>query len=85
MKTFILYDANDIAQGILSITVAQLTASAAAGANVEYCRGVIDAARAQALNYGIPWVGLVEDMEKALAGDGKLLEMVALALPGGGE
>lgn len=77
------YYPDDIAQGILSITVAQLAASAASGANVEYCRGVIDAARAHALNYGISWAGLVEDMEKVLAGNGRLLDLVALAPPGG--
>lgn len=78
------YDRNDIAQSIISITVAMLSASIASGApNVEYCRGVVDTARAHALNYGISWPGLIEDMCEALDGRGKLLELVALALPGG--
>ena len=74
---------DDVAQGILSITVAQLTASIASGPNVEYCRGIVDTARAHALNYGIPWPGLAGELHEALgdAGRGEVLGLVAGALP----
>ena len=73
-----IYFRNDIAQGILSITVAQLTASIASGPNVEYVRGVVDTARAHALNYGIPWPVLVTTMRSAIKDTGTpdLLELV---------
>lgn len=77
------YYPSDIAQGIAAVTVAMLSASAATGVNVEYVRGVIDTARAQALNYGIPWAGLAGQMREALGARGDLLELVARMLPGG--
>ena len=76
----------DIAQGIVAVTVAMLSASVAhGGTNVEYCRGILDTARAQALNYGIPWSGLMTTLYGTLS-DGErddLLDLVARALPSG--
>ena len=46
---------DDIAQGIVAVTVAMLSASIAHGStNLEYVRGVRDKSSAQALNCGIP-------------------------------
>ena len=81
-----VYFRNDVAQGIVAVTVAMLSASVATGAaNVEYCRGVVDTARAHALNYGIPWSGLARDLSETLsdAGRNDLLSLVTRALPGG--
>lgn len=62
-----VYFRDDIAQGIACVTVAMLSASMAhGGTNVEYCRGVMDSARAQAVNYGISWAALVADMRGLL-------------------
>jgi hypothetical protein len=78
-----VYFPNDIAQGIVAVTVASLSASVANGAaNVEYARGVIDSARAHALNYGISWAPLACEVREVLAGN-ELLDVVAWALPGG--
>jgi hypothetical protein len=81
-----VYFKEDIAQGIVAVTVAMLSASVAhGGTNVEYCRGVLDTARAQALNYGLPWMGLMGELRSTLS-DGErddLLELVARALPSG--
>lgn len=77
---------DDVAQGIVAVTVAMLsTAVAHGGTNVEYIRGVLDMARAQALNYGIPWTGLMGELRNALSDGGRddLLDLVARALPGG--
>ena len=79
-----VYFKDDVAQGIVAVTVAMLSASVAHGAiNVEYCRGVVDTARAQALNYGIPWSGLVCDLSLTLSDAGRddLLALVTRALP----
>ena len=46
----------DIERGILAITVAKLNAAAAhENINIEYCRGVVEAAEAYALMFGVPW------------------------------
>jgi len=79
-----VYFKDDVAQGIVAVTVAMLSASVANGAvNVEYCRGVVDTARAHALNYGIPWSGLACDLSQTLsdAGRNDLLDLVTRALP----
>jgi len=79
-----VYFKDDVAQGIVAVTVAMLSASVANGAvNVEYCRGVVDTARAHALNYGIPWAGLECDLSRTLsdAGRNDLLGLVTRALP----
>jgi hypothetical protein len=75
---------DDIRQGLVSVTVAMLsTAVAHGGTNVEYCRGILDALRAQVLNYGIPWSGVVTELQAALvdAGRGEMLELLLPALP----
>ena len=80
-----VYFKNDIAQGIVAVTVAMLSAAVANGAaNIEYCRGVLDTNRAHALNYGIPWTGIAVDLRQTLsdAGRNDLLELVTRALPG---
>ena len=83
-----VYFKDDIAQGIVAVTVAMLSTSVAhGGTNVEYCRGILDTARAHALNYGIPWSGLMGELRGMLS-DGErndLLELVARVLPSGGE
>ena len=50
-----------------------------AGGNVEYCRGVVDTVRAQALSFGIPWQTVASQIRESLidAGRGELLEAVA--------
>jgi hypothetical protein len=78
-----VYFRDDIAQGIVSIAVAMLsTAVAHGGTNLEYCRGVLDTAKAQALNYGIPWRSLMSDLRSTLIEDERtdVLELVARSL-----
>ena len=65
-----LFFVEDLRQHIASVTVAMLAASIATGRNVEYCRGVLDTARAQALAYGINWPQLVEDVQGVLSTSG---------------
>ena len=79
-----VYFQEDIAQGIVAVAVGMLAAAAAHGAtNVEYCRGVLDTVRAQALNYRIPWSQLLGELRGALADGGQedLLEVIAGILP----
>jgi len=77
-----VYFAEDIADGIVAVVVGMLTAAAAHGAtNVEYCRGVLDTARAQALNYRIPWAQLQSELRGALADSGREEILDALAVP----
>ena len=76
----------ELAQSIIAVAVAMLSASVANGAsNIEHARGVIDTSRAQALNYGISWRELVADLEATLidAGQNDLLDLVTKALPHG--
>jgi len=77
-----VYVAKDVANHLVAVTVAMLSASAASGHNVEYCRGVVDLARAQALNYGV-WGEVQAGVLDGLAGM-ELLDVVAGLLPGGG-
>jgi hypothetical protein len=80
---FDVYFRDDIAQGIVSIAVAMLSAAVAhGGTNLEYCRGVLDTARAQALNYGIPWRALMADLRAALLENERtdVLELVARSM-----
>jgi hypothetical protein len=78
-----IYFQDNLTQGIAAVTCAMLSASVAnGGANVEYCRGVLDTSRAFALIYGIPWVEVAGPVREVLAGN-VLLDVVALALPGG--
>ena len=81
-----VYFRDDIAQSIATVTVAMLSAAVAhVGTNSEYCRGVLDSARAQALNHGIRWATLTDEIQGALsdAAQCELLDMVARALPEG--
>lgn len=78
-----VYFREDIAQGIVSIAVAMLSTSVAhGGTNLEYCRGVLDTVRAQALNYGIPWQSLMTDLHTTLRQDERtdVLDLVARSL-----
>jgi hypothetical protein len=82
---FDVYFRDDIAQGIVSIAVAMLsTAVAHGGTNLEYCRGVLDTSRAQALNYGIPWPALLTDLRTTLVENERadVLELVARSMSG---
>ncbi|MBN1639610.1 MAG: hypothetical protein JXA09_00150 [Anaerolineae bacterium] len=77
---------DEIAAGIVAVATAMLTASAAHGAtNVEYCRGVLDTVRAQALNHRIPWSDVQRELRTVLSHDGRddLLDVIGLALPSG--
>jgi hypothetical protein len=69
-----VYFKDDIAQGIVAVTVAMLsTADAHGWTNVEYVRGALDLARAQALNYGIPWASLKRGIVVTLSCDVRAL------------
>jgi hypothetical protein len=84
--TLDVYFKSDLKQHITAITVAMLSSAIANGtANIEYCRGVIDSAKAYALLYGIPWTGLVTTIRAAIEDTGKsdLLELATRMLPGG--
>ena len=79
-----VYFAEDLRQGIVAVAVAMLSASLAHDRpNVEYCRGVLDVSRAQALNYGLSWPGIVTEVRAALldAGRRELIGLLAQALP----
>jgi len=79
-----VYFQEDIAHGIVAVAVGMLTAAAAHGAtNVEYCRGVLDTVRAQALNYRIPWSQLQAELRGALADSGReeILDALAVIAP----
>lgn len=79
-----VYFRDDIRQGIVAVAVAMLsTAIAHGGSNTEYCRGILDTSRAQALNYGMPWTDILVDLRLALtqAGRSDLLELLSEALP----
>lgn len=66
-----VYFKDDVAQGIVAVAVAMLSAAVAHGAiNVEYCRGVVDVSRAQALNYGLSWGMLTDEIRAALDDQG---------------
>jgi len=79
-----VYFKEDIRQGIVAVAVAMLSAAVAhGGGNVEYCRGILDTSRAQALNYGISWPDVLLDLRSTLieAGRGELLELLVRAIP----
>ena len=66
-----VYYRDTIARQLLSSVVAMLSsAQAHGGGNVEYCRGALDLARAQALAYGVDWSVLKADVQTALASGG---------------
>ena len=74
----------EIAAGIVAVATAMLCAAAAhGGTNVEYCRGILDYARAQALNHRIPWTDVQRELRAVLVDDGRddLLDAIGLALP----
>jgi hypothetical protein len=69
-----VYFKDDIAQGIVAVTVAMLsTADAHGWTNVEYCRGILNTARAYALNYGISWTSLKRGIAMTLSCDVRAL------------
>ena len=75
----------EVAASIVAIAVAMLSSAAAHGAtNVEYCRGVLDTLRAQALNHRIPWADVQRELRAVLVNDGRddLLDAVGLQLVG---
>ena len=82
-----VYFQQDIRRNVVAVAVAMLSAAAAHGVtNVEYCRGVLDTSRAQALNHGMPWSEILGELRAALndAGRGDLLgELVQRDVIGG--
>jgi hypothetical protein len=77
---------DEIAASIVAVAVAMLSASAAHGAaNVEYCRGVLDTLRAQAISHRIPWIDVQRELRAVLDHGGRddLLDVIGLALPSG--
>jgi hypothetical protein len=80
-----VYFQQDVRRNIVAVTVAMLSSAAAHGiTNVEYCRGVLDTSRAQALNHGMPWSEILADLRAALgdAGRGELIEALGQLAPG---
>jgi hypothetical protein len=68
---------DDIAQGIVAVTVAMFSASIAHGnMNLEYVRGILNSARAQALNYGLEWPAIVRQLQGELSNQNQLLDAV---------
>jgi hypothetical protein len=81
-----VYFREDIKRSIVAVAAAMLSAAVAhGGSNIEYCRGILDASRAQALNYGMPWTDILLDLRGTLAEAGRdeLLELVTRAIPAG--
>jgi hypothetical protein len=79
-----VYFKEDIQQGIVAVAIAMLSASVAHGSgNVEYCRGILDTSRAQAMNYGLGWHDILTDLRSTLveARRGELLELLAKVIP----
>ena len=65
---------NQIRAAILSTAVSMLSAANAhGGGNVEYCRGVMDNARANALSFGLDPVE-IEGQVRALCKPGYMIE-----------
>ena len=63
-----IYTRSDIERNIMAVTVAMLSAAIANGGNnVEYCRGVLDTARAQALTIGVSWSEMTCHLREPLA------------------
>ena len=78
-----VYFQEDIAGNLVATGVGMLSAAAAHGcANVEYCRGVLDALHAQAVAYRIPWSQVEAQLQAALADRGleALLESATRSL-----
>ncbi|MBL7202002.1 MAG: hypothetical protein ISS56_17830 [Anaerolineae bacterium] len=79
-----VYFQQDVRRNIVAVAVAMLSAAAAHGVtNVEYCRGVLDTSRAQALNHGMPWSEILKELRGALVdgGRGELLDALAQVIP----
>jgi hypothetical protein len=79
-----VYFQQDVRRNIVAVAVAMLSASAAHGVtNVEYCRGVLDTSRAQALNHGMSWSEILGDLREALqdTGRGDLIDSLARLVP----
>lgn len=70
----------------MAISAAMLSSAMAhGGTNVEYCRGVLDMARAQALNYGLSWQTMARGLRDVLGEceQPELLDLMGRALPAG--
>jgi len=62
-----VYFRHDVANNISSIACAMLSSAAASGGqNVEYCRGIVDTVRSQAMSFGIEWGEMSASLSKAL-------------------
>lgn len=79
-----VYFQQDVRRNIVAVAVAMLSAAVAHGVtNVEYCRGVLDTSRAQALNHGMAWSEILADLRAAMtdAGNAEVLDEVARSIP----
>lgn len=64
---YTIYFRDEIAGNLAAVGVGMLSSAAAHGAtNVQYCRGVLDTLRAQALCYRIPWIALESELRAGL-------------------
>ena len=64
-----IYFPQDLRQGLAGALALTLeTARATGPINADYLRGVLALARAQALNYGIPWGSILADVRAATGG-----------------
>lgn len=62
-----VYFPHTIERIIRGVTTAQLSAAQAHGnGNVEYCRGVLDNARALAVAFGVPWDTMAVEIVRQL-------------------
>jgi len=62
-----VYFPQDLRQGLAgAIALVVETARAAGPPNADYLRGVLALARAQALQYGIPWQAVIADVKATI-------------------
>lgn len=67
-----VYFKEDIQQSVIAVTLAMLTtAQAHNSTNIDYCWGIVDAAHAQAANYGLSWPDIRQALTEALHDDAK--------------
>ena len=81
-----VYFRHDVKHGIVAVAVAMLSAAVAQESlNIEYCRGVLDTARAQALNFGLSWSGVLAELRDELADTRHrtLMDLLAGTIPAG--
>jgi len=62
----------NVRANLVGVAVAALGAVLAAGANVEYCRGIVHCTRANALLVGLPWADVGAEIARNLDAAGVL-------------